>query len=103
MKRMLRILTLVSAFAASPAVAHEKVDRAMGVVESVTAERIVIKGTDGHPVAFTVTADTKLFRGEKPARLEDVQVGERVVVNGRRAGEEFQAVRVKLGPAKSSK
>ena len=103
MKRMLRILALVSAFAASPAVAHEKVDRAKGVVESVAAERIVIKGTDGHPMAFTITPDTRLFRGEKTARIEDVQVGERVVVNGRRAGEEFQAVRVKLGPAKASK
>ncbi len=103
MKRTLRILAVVSLLVGSPAVAHEKGGRAMGVVESVEKDRIVIKAGDGHSVAFTVNSDTQLLRGEKPASIEDVQVGERAVVNGRRVGEELQAMRVKLAPAKGSK
>ena len=103
MKRTLRLIGLVLALAAMPAVAHEQAGRAMGVVEGVKKDRISVKTSDGHPVAFTVTADTRIVRGEKPARLEDVAVGERAVVNGRRVGEELQAVSVKLAPAKGSK
>ncbi len=105
MKRTLRILAVVvvTCMAGSPAVAHEKDGRAMGVVESIEKDRIVIKAGDGHSVAFTMNSETRLLRGEKPARVEDVQVGERAVVNGRRVGEELQARRVKLAPAKGSK
>jgi hypothetical protein len=74
MKRTSRILALVAALlAASPSGAHEQGDRAMGVVESVTPDRIVIKAADGHSVAFTVTPDTRFFQGNEPARPEDVR------------------------------
>lgn len=104
MKRTSRILALVSAlFAASPSAAHEQDDRAMGVVESITANRIVIEAADGHPVAFTITPETRFFQGEKPARPEDVRVGQRAVVHGRRDGERILAERVKLGATKALK
>ena len=74
----------------------------MGVVESVTAERIVIKASDGHSVSFTVTPGTRFFRGEKPARPDDVRAGERAVVQGKRAGERVEAVRVRLGATAES-
>jgi hypothetical protein len=85
--------------AAVPAAAHEEGGRAMGVVDSVTPDRIVVKSTDGHLVAFAVTQDTRFFQGEKPARPEDVRVGQRAVVDGKKAGERLEAVRVKLAPA----
>lgn len=104
MKRTSRILALVAAlFAAPPSSAHEQGDRAMGVVESVTADRIVIKASDGHSVAFTITPETRFFQGEKPARPEDVRVGQRAVVHGKRDGERIHAERVKLGATKASK
>jgi hypothetical protein len=91
-------LALVAALAAVPARAHEKGDRAMGVVERVTAEEIVIKASDGHSVAFAVTQETRFFRGDEPARPEDVRVGQRAVVQGKRSGERIDAMRVKLAP-----
>jgi hypothetical protein len=97
MNRMMAVLALAVAIAGVPAVAHEKGGRAMGVVESVTAERIVVKASDGHSVPFTVTPDTRFFQGDKPARPEDVRVGQRVVVQGKKSGERLEAVRVKLG------
>jgi hypothetical protein len=93
---------LALAMWAPSAVAHEKGgDRAMGVVESVTAERIVVKAPDGHLVTFAVTEETRFYQGEKAARREDVRAGQRAVVQGKKKGEQVEAVRVKLGPAPS--
>jgi hypothetical protein len=98
--RTLITAALALVLGALPARAHEKGgDRAMGVVESVGAERIVVKASDGHLVEFAVTRETRFFLGEKPARPEDVRVGQRAVVQGRKAGEKLEAVRVKLGAA----
>jgi hypothetical protein len=103
MKRQVKVVALVAALVAAPVAAHEKGDRAMGIVESVTPERIVVKTADGHSVAFTITQDTRFFRGEKAARSEDVRVGQRAAVHGKRAGEALQATQVKLGAAPKSK
>jgi Domain of unknown function (DUF5666) len=103
MSRTFAALALVVGFAAAPARAHEEGGRAMGVVESITPERIVVQASDGHRVEFTVTRDTRFFQGEKPARLEDIRVGQRAVVQGKKAGERLEAVRVKLGAPAAGK
>jgi hypothetical protein len=97
MNRAARFLAVVAALAAAPALGHERADRALGVVESVTAEQIVLKGRDGHPVSFAVTPETRFVRGGKPAKPGDVRVGERAVVHGKKAGARVEAVEVKLG------
>jgi hypothetical protein len=97
MKPSSKVLALVAALAAAPAAAHERADRAMGVVESVTPERIVVKARDGHAVGFSITPETRFTRGAKPVRAEDVRVGERAVVHGKKAGGGVEAVEVKLG------
>src|SRR6266498_5398564 len=98
-----KVVTLVAALAAAPATAHEKGGRVMAVVESVTTERLVVKASDGHPVEFAVTKETRFSRGERPARADDVRVGDRVVVHGKRAGERLEAVSVKLGAPAAAK
>lgn len=86
------------ALLAAPAHAHEKGGRAMGTVESVTPDRIVIRASDGHAVSFSVTPDTRFFIGDKAARLEDARPGVRAVVRGRGSGDALTASRVKLAP-----
>jgi hypothetical protein len=104
MRRIWRLLALVAALAAAPAAAHDpKGDRALGVVDSVTPERIVVKAADGHTLEFAVTPKTRFVRGKKPARLDGVRVGERAVVHGKKAGERVEAVEVKLGAASAAK
>lgn len=93
----------IATVVAGSALAHEKGGRALGVVESVTSERIVVRTPDGHPVAFSVTRETRFVIGDKPARLEDVREGGRVVVHGRRVGEALQALEVKLGASPVAK
>lgn len=97
MKQTMTLVALVAALAAAPAAGHEQGDRAMGVVESVSAERLVIETADGHRVAFTITQDTRFLRGDEPVRREDVKPGQRAVVRGQRSGEQLVAVLVKLG------
>ncbi len=101
MASRLKVLAVVAALVAGPAVAHEKGgDRAMGVVESVSADRIVIRASDGHEVAFTVDAGTRFYVGEKAAAPGDVRAGQRAVVHGKRSGQTLTAVRVKLAARK---
>lgn len=101
MRRISKVFALVAALAAAPAAAHDaKADRALGTVDSVTPERIVVKASDGHALEFAVTPKTRFVRGKKPARAEDVRVGERAVVHGKKAGERVEAVEVKLGAAR---
>jgi hypothetical protein len=100
MKRWSKLgLLLASLAAAGPAVAHETGDRAMGIVASLTAARIVIRASDGHAVEFAITPETTFVRGDRPARREEVRIGERAVVHGKRRGDSLDAVRVKLAPA----
>ena len=103
MRRMMTFVVLGAMFVATPAAGHEKGDRAMGVVESVSAQRIVVETADGHPVAFTITKDTRFFRGDESVRLEDVKAGQRAVVHGKRLGEELHAVQVKIGVSAKKK
>ena len=102
MKRIVNVLALVAALVSGPALAHVKGGNAMGVVESVTAERLVIKATDGHAVPFAVGPETRFFVGGKLAGVQDVRVGQRAVVHGQRSGEALKAMRVKLGPVPKS-
>jgi hypothetical protein len=87
----------ITVTAASPAIAHEKGGRAAGTIETVSATQLVLRATDGHPVSFSITPSTVFVQNEKPARPEDVRVGQRAVVEGKRSGERLEAVRVKLG------
>lgn len=103
MKRWSKLSLLLFSLVAMPASAHERGDKAVGVVVSVTTERIVVKAADGHELGFTVGPETLFVRGERPARPEDVRVGERAVVEGKRLGDEVRAVRVRLGPAPAPK
>jgi hypothetical protein len=103
MTGMRKVFALAAALATAPAAAHDpKGDRALGVVESVTPERIVVKANDGHALEFAVTPKTRFVRGTKPARADDVRVGERAVVHGKKAGERVEAVEVKLGAASAA-
>lgn len=100
MVRLMNVLAVAAAVAAGPALAHEKGDRAMGTVESITPDQIVIKASDGHAVSFAVVPETRFSVGDKTAEAQDVRVGERAVVIGKHAGEKRIAVRVKLPPRK---
>ena len=92
---------IAAALIAGTAAAHEQGGHAAGVVQEVSAERLVIETADGHRVAFAVTRDTRFSRGGAPAKLEDVKPGERAAVHGKQDGGRLSALRVKLGAPRS--
>jgi hypothetical protein len=98
MSRILKVMALIVPVLGGPALAHEEGDRAMGVVQSLTPDRIVIQTSDGHAVSFTVDAETSFFVGEKHVTAAEVRPGQRAVVHGKRRGVGLTAVRVKLAP-----
>jgi hypothetical protein len=97
MNRMSKVVAVVAMLVAAPALAHEKGGRAMGVIENITPDRIVVRTSDGHSATFSVTGETRFTQGDKSARPEDARVGQRAVVHGKRDGGTLQAVEVKLG------
>lgn len=96
MKRMGGFLVLIGTLVAAPAAAHERGGNALGLVQDVSPARLVIETPDGHQVAFAITKDTRFTRGGATVRLEDVKLGERAAVHGKRDGERLSALQVKL-------
>lgn len=96
--RLMRAAFTIAALMPALALAHEASDRARGVVERLDSREITVKTSDGHSVTFQVTPETRFTRAAAVVEQEDAGIGERVVVEGRRASEQLEAVRVRLGP-----
>lgn len=66
---------------ALPVLAHEgHQHKVMGTVAAIDDVQIKIKGKDGNQVSIQLQLDTEYKKGDQPATLADVKVGERVVV-----------------------
>lgn len=79
-------LWIAAAIALAPlaAFAHGGHKHVQGTIESVTANAIDVKGSDGHDTTVALTTSTKFFHGADtthPAALADLKPGERVVVH----------------------
>lgn len=58
-----------------------KLHRFTGTIEAVNATSITLKNVRGETKTFTLTADTKVRKADKPqATIADLQVGEKVLV-----------------------
>lgn len=100
MVRMARWVALAGTLAAPVlAPAHEGGSHAVGTVREITADRIVVALPDGKDAVFALAPDTSFQRGTATARREEVKVGERVVVHGKRAGDREIATLIKLATA----
>jgi hypothetical protein len=93
------VVAAVAVLWGAPTSAHESGSNARGVVESVSAERLVVKASDGHVTTFALTPETRFERRDEPVASSDVRVGERAIVRGKNSGDTLQAVVVKLAPA----
>lgn len=95
-----RMLGLVATLAlATPALAHETGGHNRGTVERITASELALKTSDGHPVVYKLSPETRFERGGAAIKAEDVKVGDRAVVEGKGHGGDLTASKVKLAPA----
>ena len=75
-------LSMVAALALSGSLwAHGDGPHYMGTVTAVDAGHIEVKTRDGKIVSLKLDAGTNVLRGDTAAALEDVKIGERVVVH----------------------
>jgi hypothetical protein len=58
-----------------------------GKLVQAAAGKLMVLGKSGESLTFEVSADCKITRNEKKAQLEDLVMGDRVVVQSARKGE----------------
>ena len=71
----------------------------MGTVSRVDGTNITIKTQDGTLKTVMVTEETKYLKTGSAAKLEDVKVGDRVVIHAKKMGDMLHATAVKIGGA----
>ncbi|HZO99803.1 MAG TPA: DUF5666 domain-containing protein [Terriglobia bacterium] len=98
MKRRLIALWLFLAMAVV-AWAHGDEQHVMGTVSKIDGTTITVKAPDGTPKTVMVTSDTKYEKAGAAAKLEDLKVGDRVVIHARKMGDMLHATSVRIGEA----
>jgi Cu/Ag efflux protein CusF len=79
--------------------AHGDQQHVMGTVIKIDAMSIVVKTTDGSIKTVMVTPATKFVRNGSTTKLEDLKVGDRVVIHAKAMGDMLHATEVKIGGA----
>ena len=114
MKMRVRSFALVLSFAliACAALAHGDKKHVIGTVEKMGADSVTVKTGDGTSVEVKLVAATVYVQRagtvDKPAKLSDLAVGDRVVIHATPKGETLEAAEVRFSapgaaPAPASK
>jgi hypothetical protein len=96
----------ILALAASVALAHGDKKHVIGTVEKVAADSVVVKTSAGKSVEVKLVASTmyvsRIGNEDKPAKLADLAVGDRVVIHATPRGEALEANEVRFSAPSSS-
>jgi preprotein translocase subunit YajC len=57
--------------------------RVFGTLESVSPDKLVIKGNDGTSTTVKITSETQFRKDRQPAKMEDFKAGDRVIAAGK--------------------
>jgi len=97
--RSLALLLSIGLLAGS-SLAHGEKKHVVGTVEKTTADSVTVKTADGKSVEVKlVAATTFLLRSgnaDKPAKLSDLAVGDRVVIHATAKGDTLEAAEVRF-------
>ena len=100
-------MAVTLALSAASVCAHGNKKHVVGTVERVNANSVVVKTTQGKSVEVQLVPSTTYVQHtgsqDKPAKLSDLQAGDRVVIHATPNGEGLDADEVKFsaGSAKS--
>jgi hypothetical protein len=96
----LTVLTTAAAFA------HGDKKHVVGTVEKINADSVVVKTTDGKSVEVKLAATTAFVsradKTDKPAKISDLAVGDRVVIHATPKGGTLEADEIKFSPASAA-
>jgi hypothetical protein len=100
MKTKLYMLLAIVALAASVTLAHGDKKHVIGTLEKINAESVVVKTATGKSVEVKLVASTtyvsRVGSEDKPAKLTDLAVGDRVVIHATPKGETLEANEIKF-------
>ena len=103
--RFIPLLALI-AFATVGALAHGDKKHVAGTLEKINADSVVVKTADGKSVEVKLVAATayvsRIDKTDKPAKISDLAVGDRVVIHATPKGETLEADEIKFSPAASA-
>ena len=108
-RRLALSLTMAAlfGFGLSPAFAHPGHDhKVLGTVTMAAADHVMVKDKAGKDVTVYINADTKVVAAKKPAKVEDIKNGMRVVITAvtvkEKDVEKLVAKSIELGPPPST-
>lgn len=101
-------LALVFGILGASSLAHEgHLHKVLGTVTMAARDHVMLKDKDNKDVTVQLNAETKVLRDKKPAKVEDIKAGMRVVISAvtvkETSGEKMLAKTVELGPAPAGK
>jgi hypothetical protein len=109
MKRHIAAFLLSLALVASAALAHGDKKHVSGTVEKITADSVFVKTAEGKSVEVKLVASTVYVRHiagaaapandatqDKPAKLSDLAVGDRVLIHATPKGDTLEAAEVRF-------
>lgn len=99
-------LLAIAALMASVALAHGDKKHVVGTLEKINADSVVVKTPAGKSVEVKLVATTMYVshagNDDKPAKLADLAVGDRVAIHATPKGETLEANEVKFSAPSSS-
>lgn len=103
MKVRLSILFAIIALTAASAFAHGDKKHIAGTIEKISAQSVVVKTTDGKSVEVKLLPTTayvlRTGNQDKPAKLSNLEVGDRAVIHATPNGDSFDADQIKFSPS----
>lgn len=102
MKMKLRSLALLFSFVlvTFAALAHGDMKHVIGTVEKASADSVTVKTASGSSVEVKLVATTTFVMRsggvDKPAKLSDLAVGDRVVIHAKPKGDTLEAAEVRF-------
>jgi len=99
-------LLAIVALVASVALAHGDKKHVIGTLEKINADSVVVKTAAGKSVEVKLVATTMYLshagNEDKPAKLADLAVGDRVVIHATPKGETLEANEVRFSASASA-
>ncbi len=87
-----------------PALAHPgHSHKMMGTVTMAAPDHLMMKTTDGKDATVQITSETKITKAKKPATIEDLTPGRRVVVMAVTEKNVMKATSIEVGAAPTTK
>lgn len=97
------ILLLALAMTTSLAYAHNGMTHVLGTVTALTTESITVKSPDGVTTTVVLAATTKYQQGTILIKINDIKIGQRVVIHAVKKDKKLVAAEVETAAAKATR